>query len=321
MRIFENANYNFIKWRWHAVILSIGLIWAGVATTYFRGGVPLGIDFTGGTVVVLEFARPVAEDAVRSALGSAGGDAVVQRIQEGAGKSDIMIRLPLASGQEQRDLDEGSTRIESAMRAANLGDFKIIQRDIVGPSIGKDLQSKGIWATLTALGGILLYVAVRFRITFAVGAIVATFHDILITLVFLSWFGYEISLNVIAAILTIAGYSVNDTIVVFDRVRENQRLSRREPLDEVVNRSVNQTLGRTIITSGTTMLAVLALFVLGGEVLRGFAFTMLIGIITGTYSTVFIAAAIAIILSRRTPTPTAQVQKAIPAEPRRRARA
>ena len=141
------------------------------------------------------------------------------------------------------------------------------------------------------------------------GAIVATFHDILITLVFLSWFGYDLSLNVIAAILTITGYSVNDTIVVFDRVRENQRLMRREPLDQIVNKSVNQTLGRTIITSGCTLLAVLALYLFGGEVLRAFAFTMIVGVVTGTYSTVFIAAALAIILSRRPPSQGAVAQQ------------
>ena len=168
--------------------------------------------------------------------------------------------------------------------------------------MGKDYQSKGIWATVAALGGILVYVGFRFRFTFAVGAIVAAFHDILITLVMLTWFGYDLSLNIIAGLLTITGYSVNDTIVVFDRVRENQRQMRREPLDQIVNKSVNQTLGRTIITSGVTFLAVLALYVFGGEVLRGFAFTMLVGVVTGTYSTVFIAAAIAIILSRRAPT-------------------
>ena len=151
------------------------------------------------------------------------------------------------------------------------------------------------------LAGILVYVGFRFRFTFAVGAIVAAFHDILITLVMLTWFGYDLTLNIIAGILTITGYSVNDTIVVFDRVRENQRQMRREPLDVIVNRSVNQTLGRTVITSGVTFLAVFALYVFGGEVLRGFAFTMLVGVVTGTYSTVFIAAAIAIILSRRAP--------------------
>jgi preprotein translocase subunit SecF len=314
MRIFENANYNFIKWRWHALILSIALVWGGVATTYFRGGLPLGIDFTGGTLVVVEFKNQVGEEAVRNALGPMGKDAVVQRFVE-AGKDQMMIRLPLSEA--DKDLNANATRVEDAIRAANLGEFTHRNTVVVGPVVGKDLQSKGIWATLTALAGILVYVGLRFRFTFAIGAIVATFHDLLITLCFLVWFGYDISLNVVAAVLTIAGYSVNDTIVVFDRVRENQRIMRREPLDEIVNKSVNQTLGRTIITSGTTMLAVLALYVLGGEVLRGFAFTMLVGIITGTYSTVFIAAAIAIILSRRAP----QTQAAKAGEARRRARA
>jgi preprotein translocase subunit SecF len=147
--------------------------------------------------------------------------------------------------------------------------------------------------------GISIYIALRFRLIFAVGALVATFHDIFVVLAMLSFFRFELSLNVVAAILTIAGYSVNDTIVIFDRVRENLRLMRREPLDKIVNISVNQTLGRTVITAGTTFLAVLALYVFGGEVLHGFAFAMLVGVITGTYSTIFIAAAIAIILSRR----------------------
>jgi len=315
MQIFHNANYNFIKWRWHALIVSLVVIWAGVATVFLRGGLPLGIDFTGGTVVMVEFSKPVGEDAVRNALGPIGSEAVVQRlVSSDATKTDIMIRLPLTKNQ-QTTLDEDAARIEQAIRSANIGEFIPLGKDLVGPTVGADLQRKGIWATLASLGGILLYVAFRFRLTFAIGAIVATFHDILITLVFLTWFHYDLSLNVIAAILTIAGYSVNDTIVVFDRVRENQKAARREPLDSVVNRSVNQTLGRTIITSGTTFLAVFALYLFGGEVLRGFAFTMIVGIITGTYSTVFIAAAIAIILSRRTP-PTQVGVKA--AEARRR---
>jgi preprotein translocase subunit SecF len=154
-----------------------------------------------------------------------------------------------------------------------------------------------MWATIASLGGILAYIWFRFRLTFAIGAIVATLHDVLITVIFLTWFGFDISLNVVAALLTITGYSVNDTIVIFDRVRENQRTARKEALESVVNRSVNQTLSRTIITAGTTFLAVVALFVFGGEVLHGLAFTLLVGILTGTYSTVFIASAIAIILS------------------------
>jgi len=301
MRIFANPNYNFIKWRWHALIASVAIIWAGVASMYVRGGLPLGIDFSGGTAIVLKFQQPVSEDVVRKALDPVVADKVVQKFGDQA-SNQIMVRLPMVAGQEQGNLDAGVNQATAALKAANVPPFDIVSKELVGPIVGQDLTTKGIAATLFALGGILLYVAFRFRFTFAVGAIVATFHDILITLVFLSWFHYELSLNIIAAILTITGYSVNDTIVVFDRVRENQKLARREPLDQVVNRSVNQTLGRTIITSGCTLLAVLALYIFGGEVLRGFAFTMLIGVITGTYSTVFIAASIAIILSRRPPT-------------------
>ncbi len=301
MRIFANPNYNFIKWRWHALIASVVLIWIGVGTIWLRGGLPLGIDFSGGTSIVLQFAQPTPEDVVRKALDPITTDKVVQTFGP-PGQNQIMVRLPMMKGQEEgTNLEAGVTQVTEALQRANVGQFKPISKDLVGPVVGADLRTKGIYATLLALGGILLYVAFRFRFTFAVGAIVATFHDILITLVFLSWFHYELSLNVIAAILTITGYSVNDTIVVFDRVRENQRLMRREPLDEIVNKSVNQTLGRTVITSGCTLLAVLALYLFGGEVLHGFAFTMLVGVITGTYSTVFIAASIAIILSRRPP--------------------
>jgi preprotein translocase subunit SecF len=165
--------------------------------------------------------------------------------------------------------------------------------------IGADLQRRGIYATLASILAITVYIGIRFRFSFAIGAIVATLHDIFVTIAFLTFFGYEMSLNVVAAIMTITGYSVNDTIVVFDRVRENLRGMRRESLEDVVNTSVNQTLSRTIITAGTTFLAVLSLYLFGGEVLRGFAFTMLVGIVSGTYSTIFIASAIAIILSQR----------------------
>jgi preprotein translocase subunit SecF len=310
MRIFANPNYNFIKWRWHFLILSIVVIWAGVATVWVRHGLQLGIDFSGGTVVVLEFKQPTPEEVVRKALDPVSTDTIVQRFGDVAqGKNQIMVRLPMMKGQEHgTNLEEGARQIENALHAANVGPFDVVKKEIVGPVMGRDLRNKGIWATLAALGGILIYVMFRFRFTFALGAIVAAFHDILITLCFLAWFHYDISLNVIAGLLTITGYSVNDTIVVFDRVRENQRLMRREPLDAIVNKSVNQTLGRTVITSGATFLAVFALYTLGGEVLRGFAFTMLVGVVTGTYSTVFIAAAIAIILSRR-----AVVQTAAPA--------
>jgi preprotein translocase subunit SecF len=299
MRIFTNPNYNFIRWRWHAIILSLAIIGSGLFTIASRGGLPLGIDFSGGTVLWLRFNQPVTVDAVRHSLGSLSSEATVQTFGQ-PGDNEIMIRLPLRQGLEQgASLEADARQVEASVKAANIGEFEVRNREIVGPTIGEDLKRKGVAATLTALGGILVYIALRFRLSFGVGAIVATFHDVLVTLVFLTWFGYELSLNVIAAILTITGYSVNDTIVVFDRVRENQRLARKEPLDQAVNRAVNQTLSRTVITAGATFLAVFALYLFGGQVLRPMAFTLLVGIVTGTYSTVFIAAAIAIILSRR----------------------
>jgi preprotein translocase subunit SecF len=299
MRIFANANYNFIKWRWHAIAISAIITIAGIVTILVRG-LPLGVDFSGGTVLTVKFAQATNEDAVRRALGPLSSEAQVQTIGD-PGQNEILIRLPLRPGQEQgTSLDQDSKAVKEALGAANLNP-DIRSTEIVGPAIGADLKRKGVLATLTALGGLLVYIAFRFRPSFGIGAIAATFHDILITLVMLTWFGYDLSLNVIAAILTITGYSVNDTIVVFDRVRENQRIMRREPLDQIVNKSVNQTLGRTVITSGMTFLAVIALYLFGGTVLRGLSFTLLIGIITGTYSTVFIAASIAIILSRRGP--------------------
>ncbi len=186
-----------------------------------------------------------------------------------------------------------------AVTKANIGQFEVISQEIVGPVIGADLQRKGIYATLASIVGITIYIGIRFRFAFAIGAIAATLHDVLVTLAVLTFFGYDLSLNIVAAILTITGYSVNDTIVIFDRVRENLRSKRRDSLETVVNQSVNETLSRTIITAGTTFLAVLSLYLFGGEVLEGFAFTMLVGIISGTYSTVFIAAAIAILLSSK----------------------
>jgi preprotein translocase subunit SecF len=282
MRIFDNPNINFVKWRWHALALSLLVIVAGTITIIQRGGLPLGVDFSGGTVLRLRFATPTSEAAVRAALPF--------------GDNEILVRLPTISDQAM-DVDAQAARVEQALKAAGVGNFTVESKEAVGPVIGQELRRKGVWATVASLAGILAYIWLRFRLTFAIGAIAATLHDVLVTLVFLTWFGYDVSLNVVAAVLTITGYSVNDTIVVFDRVRENQRTARREPLETVVNRSVNQTLSRTIITAGTTFLAVLALFLFGGDVLEGLAFTLLVGIVTGTYSTIFIASAIAIVLS------------------------
>lgn len=321
--MFTNTNYNFIRWRWHATVLSMVVVLGGLGLMAARGGMPLGIDFSGGTLVILRFADPVSEDDVRTALQPLEGEKVVQQYGDPEDR-EILIRLPqVAETEEGFGLEQGAAQALEAVRQADLPDFEVRSTEVVGPVIGADLQRKGIYATLASILGITVYIAIRFRFSFAVGAIAATLHDVAVVFAFLSFFGYELSLNVVAAILTITGYSVNDTIVIFDRVRENSRLLRREPLDKVVNLSVNQTLSRTVITAGTTFLAVLALFVFGGEVLHGFAFAMLVGIVSGTYSTVFIAAGIAIILSgRKAPAGRAAVpvEEAVADRPRKRGR-
>ncbi len=304
MQILGSTNINFIKWRWHAIALSAAIIIIGFAQIARQGGPRLSVDFSGGTSMVLRFDQPVTEDAVRNALATVSGDKTVQRFGQPS-ENQILVRLPQTiTVEEGTTLDDAAEQVDALLRKANIGAFTREKTEIVGPVVGQDLQRKGIYATLTAIAGIMLYIGFRFRFTFAAGAIVATLHDVLVTLVFLNWFGYELSLNIVAALLTMTGYSVNDTIVVFDRVRENARTMRKDNLELQVNTSVNQTLSRTIITAGTTFLAVFGLYMFGGEVLEGFAFTLLVGIISGTYSTIFIAAAIAILLTKKTGTPT-----------------
>jgi preprotein translocase subunit SecF len=297
MALFENANYDFIKWRWQAIALSAIVIIGGFAYGFQRG-IPLGIDFSGGTILVVKFEQPVTDDQVRGAIASVTAENVIQTYGDPA-QNQKLIRIPQLVAEEGGALDQNARAVVDALTKANIGKFEVISQELVGPVIGADLQRKGIYATLASIVGITIYIGLRFRFAFAIGAIAATLHDVLVTLAFLFFFGYDLSLNVVAAILTITGYSVNDTIVIFDRVRENLRTKRRDSLEKVVNESVNQTLSRTVITAGTTFLAVLALYLFGGEVLEAFAFTMLVGIISGTYSTIFIAAAIAIILGNR----------------------
>jgi preprotein translocase subunit SecF len=297
MALFDNSNYDFIKWRWHAIAFSSLIIIAGLVYGIQRG-IPLGIDFSGGTILVVKFEQPVSDDQVRQALASMGGEQVIQTYGDEASNQKL-IRLPQVAEGEGAALDQNAKAVIGGLTAANLGKFEVVSQELVGPVIGADLQRKGIYATLASILGITIYIGLRFRFAFAIGAIAATLHDVFITIAFLFFFGYDLSLNIVAAILAITGYSVNDTIVIFDRVRENLRSKRRDSLEKVVNESVNQTLSRTIITAGTTFLAVLSLYLFGGEVLEGFAFTMLVGIISGTYSTIFIASSIAILLGNK----------------------
>lgn len=301
MQILGQTNFNFTKWRWHAIALSTLIIVAGLGQIVKQGGPKLGVDFSGGTALVLRFDKPVTEDAVRNALASLGGDESVQRYGNPS-DNQVLIRLPqMVQAESGTTLDDAADKVDALLKQSNIGAFTRESTSIVGPVVGQDLRRKGLYSTLTAIAGIMIYIGLRFRFTFAVGAIVATLHDVLVAIVFLNWFGYDLSLNIVAALLTMTGYSVNDTIVIFDRVRENARTMRKDNLDMQVNVSVNQTLSRTVITAGTTFLAVFGLYLYGGEVLEGFAFTMLVGIVSGTYSTVFIASAIAILLTKKPP--------------------
>jgi preprotein translocase subunit SecF len=302
MQIFKTPHFDFLRWRWFAIGLSWVIIIAGLVAIKTKG-LPLGVEFSGGTVVIVQFdQQPPDSSVIRNALERSmpgeGQNAVIQRYGPEAARQ-YMIRVPDVGEEAGAELSQKAEKVVDALKKANVGSFKPAGTEIVGPAVGQDLRRKGILATVLSLVGILLYIAFRFQFSFAVGAVVATVHDLLVTFAFLAFFRYDLSLNVIAAILTVTGYSTNDTIVIFDRVRENIRGMRRDNLYDIVNKSVNQTMGRTVITAGTALLSALALFLFGGEVLHGFAFTMIVGIVTGTYSSVFIAAAIAVIWQTR----------------------
>jgi preprotein translocase subunit SecF len=334
MHIFKHTNYDFLRWRWHAIAVSWIIIIAGIVAIA-RNGIPKGVEFAGGTVVIDQFDQAVTVQQVRSGLDRGfpgGGQNVVVQAYGDPSQHQVMIRVPSIGAEQGQSLGVVAQQVNEALKKANIGGFTTVSTEIVGPTVGAELTSKGIWATVLSLIGILLYLAFRFQFSFGVGAVVATIHDLLITLAFLAFFRYDMTLNVIAALLTMTGYSTNDTIVIFDRIRENLRSMRRDSLHHVINASVNQTLGRTIIVSGTALLTALALFFFGGEVLHGFAFTMVVGIITGTYSSVFIAAAIVSLWRGTGPTraaahapvtatPTAPQQPARRQKPQRKARA
>jgi preprotein translocase subunit SecF len=304
MHLFKDTKFDFLRWRFHALALSGLVILAGVAMIYTRG-IPKGVEFAGGTVVIEQFDQPVTVEQVRDVLVShypGGGQTAVVQPYGDPSQRMVMIRVPIVGAESGEKLAGAAQEVEDALRKGNLGAFKRQGAEIVGPTVGQELTSKGLWATVLSLIGILAYLAFRFQFSFGVGAVVATIHDLLVTFAFLAFFQYDLTLNVIAALLTITGYSTNDTIVIFDRVRENMRSMRRDSVRDIINVAVNQTLGRTVITAGTALLSALALFFFGGEVLHGFAFTMVVGIITGTYSTIFIASAIVSFWRGKSPT-------------------
>ncbi|MCY4245723.1 MAG: protein translocase subunit SecF [Gammaproteobacteria bacterium] len=311
----KDTNFNFLAARrWTALASAALLVVSVVALVQQR--LNFGIDFTGGTLVEVSYDEPVDLAQVRTVLDAAGYDrAIVQRF--GAAR-DILVRLPLAEDgdagaavqsnalmralrapfAESLSPDSSGIRQQCLGAAGETADCRVQMRrvEFVGPQFGDELTELGSLAMLYALIGILVYVAWRFQWRFALGSVAALVHDVLIVVGFFSVFRIEFSLPVLAAVLAVIGYSLNDTIVVFDRIRENFRRMRKSPSVQVINVSINQTLRRTLLTSVTTLLVVLALLILGGEVIRGFALALLVGVLVGTYSSIFVASPIVLVL-------------------------
>jgi preprotein translocase subunit SecF len=294
MDFIGDTHIDWLKYRWYFVTISLIVGILGALDIARKGGLRYGIDFSEGTIVYARFENTPEIDAVRQTLADAGIDnAVIQRYDREE-MNLVMIRVERQQdAAASSELDTTATRILETLKT-NLPGNRLVDSstEIVGPVVGQALRTQARNATLFALVAMLAYIGFRFELVYGIGATLAVLHDVLLTLGLVSIFDYEISLNVIAAFLTLVGYSVNDTIVIFDRVRENRQLMRRQSLWEVINASINQTLRRTVLTSGLTFLAVLALFILGGEVLRGFAFVLVAGVVVGTYSSIAIASPI-----------------------------
>jgi preprotein translocase subunit SecF len=291
VEFFRGVNVNWLGWKWYFLAFSLIFSVAGIVKMSWnwqhpvggvRSPVPLSVDFRGGTQLQVQFTQPPDLAAIRVATGAAAqnfGDAA---------DHEVLITLPEETNEAALDL--GRQQVVNALKAHYTSDFDVLNVQVVGPTVGHILERQATLATLYSMAGMLIYLWFRFQLIYGVAAVVACFHDTLITVGAFALTNQEISLTVIAAILTLVGYSMNDTIVVFDRIRENLRISRREALPDLVNRSINQTLSRTVLTSGLTFLTVLSLFVFGGAVLKGFSFALVVGILIGTYSSIAVAA-------------------------------
>ncbi|HET6462436.1 MAG TPA: protein translocase subunit SecF [Candidatus Krumholzibacteria bacterium] len=298
---FHNANYNFVKVRRRAMLISAIVILAGAVSILLHKGLKESIDFSGGALVEIGLEKPVPVQDVRSIVEHAGfGGAEITRFGQESSYLIKVKEIAATGANAAAPADSNVTperaiakQIEAALSAGIQGQKVEVRRvETVGPKVGGELRKAAFLAVIYSLLGILIYISWRFQFRFAVAAIIATAHDALVMLAFFSFAGLEMSVSGIAAILTVVGYSLADTVVVFDRIRENMSLRRREDMGTLINTSINETLSRTIITSGTVMLTLVALLVFGGAVIREFALAMIVGTIAGTYSSIFIAAPI-----------------------------
>ncbi len=311
IRLFANANYDFIKWRRWAYGLTGAIIVPGFLL-FLVHGLNYSIEFTGGTLIQIETKDPVGTGKIRTALDAAGiRDAEIQQF---GSPTEYVVHARIGQGGVTA---EGSTQataqaVDSAL-AHGLGaaQYRIVRTEAVGPKVGRELQGKAFLAIFFSFIVTLIYLAFRFEWRFGLAAVLATFHDILTTIAFIRYLNLEVSLVVVGAVLTMVGYSLNDTIIIFDRVRENLRKYRRQNLYEILNLSINETLPRSVLTHGTTMATTLALVVLAGEVLRPFALVMTFAIFTGTFSSIYIAAPVLMYIEKRWPGEDARGARAL----------
>ena len=285
MQLFKDeTRFDFMGKIKAAMILSGIVILIGLGSIVFSGGLKYGIDFAGGTLVQLQFKSPPDIEVIRDGLKTIGlGEST---IQEFGSKKDILIRVE----RSEEKLEAVGAMVKRSLSGKFHFDDIIVERvEMVGPKVGRDLREKALLSILYAIIGIVIYISWRFEFQYAIAAIIALIHDVLVTMGAFSVLDKEFTLVIVAAFLTIIGYSLNDTIVVFDRIRENLRRKGKRSLLEIINSSINQTLSRTLLTSGTTLLVVLALFFFGGEIIHDFSFALLVGVFVGTYSSIFIA--------------------------------
>jgi preprotein translocase subunit SecF len=279
----SKTHIDFMSQRKIALIFSAIMIVASIVSLSTRG-LNFGLDFTGGTLIEVGYPSAPDTNDVRENLANAGFDSIVQTF---GAATDIVVRIP--PGDEEESNAELSTRVLAALSQGVEGEIEMRRVEFVGPQVGDELANQGILAVIYAMVGVFLYVMFRFQWRFSVGAVAALLHDIIISMGVISFVYIEFDLTVVAAILAVVGYSLNDTIVLFDRIRENfPRYRKRSPVD-VVNTSINETLSRTLMTSTTTLMVLIALFIFGGEIIHGFAFTLITGVIVGTYSSIYVA--------------------------------
>ncbi|NOY61395.1 MAG: protein translocase subunit SecF [Calditrichaeota bacterium] len=303
MQFFKDTHWAIMGKRKFAYMFSGSLILIGIISLIAHGGPKYGIDFTGGTSLELKFEKKIGAADIRNSLNKIGfGNAEIKRIGLPE-EHQFIIRV------EQMGEGADAATIMEDQFTKDYPDNKYDVRSAVeiGPKIGGELRRSAVIAILVSLLGILIYVSARFEFKFAVGAVVALFHDVMITLGVFSLLNLEISLAIVAAFLTIVGYSLNDTIVVYDRIRENAKIIRRDSAENIMNISINQTLSRTIITSFTTLIVVVVLFLIGGEVIHNFSFALIVGVVIGTYSSIFVASPVVLEWSKRTATKKGQV--------------